>query len=354
MRITYFDTVILFCLNRINGERTIYSLYHLFQGKKSSQTIQDAHLFGLSSFFNTVPFIRRAGLEEAAAILHDKRLIKENEGRRYFLTAEGKQVLDVHIEKNPLPLYLDGWKYHNMADLFWERLSLLTQVSSNLLYRQKTFTPVQKRKETTEWVKGYLKQQGSNRDQLAKALYNELLECLENRQGIDPALLIMRLSGYRMIGLTSMQAAERAGLEFFYYHLYFLNVLHFMLNEIIDNRSKYPVLSNLIMDPGRIVPLTMSTEKTFQLISDGKTIQEIARIRKLKVNTIEDHVVEIALNVQEFDIRPYVELEKQRTILAAARKISAKKLKAIRDEAKDATYFEIRLVLARHGEEQWN
>ena len=53
MELTFLQTIILFCLQKINGERTIYSIYHLLKGKKSSQTIQDTHLFHLQSLFQT-------------------------------------------------------------------------------------------------------------------------------------------------------------------------------------------------------------------------------------------------------------------------------------------------------------
>ncbi len=53
MELTFLQTMILFCLQKINGERTIYSIYHLLKGKKSSQTIQDTHLFHLQPLFQT-------------------------------------------------------------------------------------------------------------------------------------------------------------------------------------------------------------------------------------------------------------------------------------------------------------
>ena len=63
MELTFLQTMILFCLHKINGERTIYSIYHLLKGKKSSQTIQDTHLFHLQPFYQTYTNLSRNDLE---------------------------------------------------------------------------------------------------------------------------------------------------------------------------------------------------------------------------------------------------------------------------------------------------
>ena len=64
MELTFLQTMILFCLQKINGERTIYSIYHLLKGKKSSQTIQDTHLFHLQPLFQTYTNLSRNELEK--------------------------------------------------------------------------------------------------------------------------------------------------------------------------------------------------------------------------------------------------------------------------------------------------
>ena len=77
MKITYLETVLLYTLNKIHGERTIYSLFHLFQGKRSSQTIQDAHLYQLTAFFHSFPSIKRVQLEKMVARLIDLGFVRE-------------------------------------------------------------------------------------------------------------------------------------------------------------------------------------------------------------------------------------------------------------------------------------
>src|SRR5690348_8249605 len=120
----HLETVILFCLKQLNGERTIYSIYHLLNGKKSSQTIQDAHLFSLKEFFGVYGELTREAFEQITEDLFRKNLIDICGEQQYQLTVAGLE----YLESKWFDHYLDGWNYHTYTMLFWDRLSLLTQV----------------------------------------------------------------------------------------------------------------------------------------------------------------------------------------------------------------------------------
>jgi uncharacterized protein YpbB len=353
MELTYLEAVILHLLRKINGERTIYSIFHLLQGKRSSQTIQDAHLYQLTSFFHSYPFITRSQLEKEVNNLIDKGLAVELDEKKVKLTSNGRQELDRKLAENPLPVHMNGWKYHQVTILFWDRLTLFLQVCSNLVHHERSYVPVRNKKETLIWVKRYIQQQEEDRYKLAEKLYEELTSAL-HIQDIRPELIVFRLTGFKKIGLTPVQAAEMTDLELAQYHFEFLNGLHAMIEKIHNNPICFPILNGLIKQPDQTVPLTQSTEKTFKMLAKGYTLEEIAAARNLKESTVEDHVVEIVLSMREFEIDTYVLPEKQKRVLAAVRQVSAKKLKQIREQVEDASYFEIRLVLAKYGDVKWN
>lgn len=353
MAITYLQAVVLQIYKKINGERTIYSLYHLLQGKRSSQTIQDAHLYQLTPYFHTYPSVTREKLEKMVDQLIKAGLVTEVAESKIILTDKGLETLDGQLAEHPLPVFLNGWKYHQVTDSFWEKLTLLIQVSSNLIHRERTFIPVRNKRETLNWVKQYISEQGEDRYQLAERLYLELVTALDNEHTM-PELIVVRLSGFKKIGLTTMQAAEISGLDPARYYFEFLNCLHAMFDRILEDPARYPLLNGLIKQPERKVPLTLSTEKTYKLFQKGYSLEEIAAARNLKESTIEDHIVEIVLSIKDFMIDSFVLPEKEERILQAAKKNSAKKLKQIKERVNDASYFEIRLVLAKYGDTEWN
>lgn len=349
----YIENIILYCLKKLNGERTIYSIYHLLKGKKSSQTIQDAHLFDLIKFFRIYEPLTRKMLEEVITKALEKNWITFVANQRYLLTETGAELLDRNQEKITFH-YLNGWKYHSISQQFWERLSLLIQVVSNLVFQETHYIPIQKNKQVHIWLKSFIKNTPLDRNLLGKTLFFELEDCLQSADDIDPSVLIFRLTGYNCIGDTSLQVAERLGMENFQYHLEFQKVLHYCIKKVETDKKRYPILSNLLFDLKEKSTLTNSTKITFELVQRGYSIDEIVLKRSLKKSTIEDHIVEIALNVEQFSIDPFIEKGIQDKILSFVQTAATRQLKLIKSKVVSANYFEIRLVLAKYGVDQWN
>ncbi|WML47668.1 helix-turn-helix domain-containing protein [Neobacillus sp. PS3-34] len=348
----FIEKLILYCIHQLNGERTIYSIYHLLKGKKSSQTIQDAHLFSLAKYFGVFGHLSRTFLEEFVEAALQRNWIKSCSGdkQHYILTDQGKTVLENQLQINPLPLYVDGWRKIQKTQLVWERLSLLVQVVSNLVFKENRYIPIQKNKDAHRWLKGFLQQFSKKREELGKILFEELTFCLGLTGDLAPAVLIYRLTGNKCIGLTSQQAAEELKMEISEYEIQFLNCLHYLIEKIEGNHDQYLLLSNLLFQTEQEYTLTQSAQRTFEMIQKGYSLERIAGWRKLKKSTIEDHVVEIALNAVNFSIDPYVEKDLQEEILQCAKDISSRQLKTIREKVEKANYFEIRLVLAKLGD----
>ncbi len=341
--------IILYSLQKLNGERTISSIFHLLHGKQSSQTIQDAFLYRLTPFFNTFPYLSRQELAEMIAFFKTNEWIGSTSDDHYLLTEKGKNALNGFLIEKPIPLYLDGMNMQKQSLTFWERLSLLVQVISYLQKRDSKYIPIQRNPETIHCIRTFLKQNRYNRERLGLSLYNELVSCLVKGQSINPNFLVVRLSGYHSIGLTLEQAAQKFNLETTQFYYEFLNILHFMVTEIQHKPETYPILSALI-EPSQGRVLTQSAEKTLELLQRGYSQSEIVKIRQLKEGTIEDHIVELALKITNFSIEPYITKEKQAKIKTAVSKSQSKQLKVILNMVKDATYFEIRLVLAKYGD----
>ncbi|WP_026584184.1 helix-turn-helix domain-containing protein [Bacillus sp. J33] len=349
---SYLKIVILYCLKQLQGQRTVYSILHLLNGKKSSQTIQDAHLFELTRLFKTFGHLTRDELEHLADELDSVHWISKNENGHYVLTSQGERYLQSALLECPIPSSLNGWLYHKSTDVFWERFSLLVQVISHLNHNHAKYLPVQRKRDVHVWLKAFLSTSGTARDELGILLNKELQECLNGLRDISPAVLTLRLTGYNHIGLTSDQAAAQLGLSPDFYHHQFLGVLHYIIGCIVRSPDRYPLMGKLVSGHEVQVPLTLSTNKTYALLKQGLDLDKIAGIRRLKKSTIEDHVVEVALNERGFDITPYVSEDLQHSILDAAKRSESRQLKHIRQLVPEAEYFEIRLVLAKFGEER--
>jgi uncharacterized protein YpbB len=344
------ENILLYCLKQLNGERTIYSIYHLLNGKKSSQTLQDAHLFSLKRYFRILEPLTRESFDEIFNNLLERNMVVASGDQRVKLTSRGQAYLLQH----PQPSYINGWKYQLNTMLVWERLSLLVQVASNIIFQETKYIPIQKNTEVHNWLKDFLKSTSIPKQNLGEILYSELVDIFEQAKDINPSVLVFRLTGYQQIGLTSMQTAKMLNIDSLQYHLAFTNNLHCLIQCIEKNPARYQVLSSLLANFEQKDSLTLSSRKTWELLNQGFSLEEIAGIRHLKISTIEDHLIEFALNIKDFSINSYVDEETQQKILGISRQEATRQLKVIRNILKESSYFQIRLVLAKYGDRQWN
>lgn len=344
----FIEGILLYCLEKLNGERSIYSIFHLLKGKKSSQTIQDAHLFDLTKYFGVYRILSRDFLDKTIQAVYQKKMIDKVGEQSFVLTEQGKKELGLFVQNNPFLSSLDGWKYQQ-SGVFWERLALLLQVISNLVYGETRYQPIQKNKDVHYWIKKFLENNRFPRRVFGKKLFAELVDCLEQLEDVNPAVLVHRLTGFHTIGLTANQTAEKLHIEATRYHFEFLSILHSMIHQLREQPSRFPLLYQLVADTQQNLSLTMSARQTFSFVNQGYSLEEIAKLRRLKRNTIEDHIVEIALNVEQFSIDKYIDRPAQAKIMVAAQQEGTRQLKQIRTAVKTASYFEIRLVLAKYG-----
>jgi uncharacterized protein YpbB len=341
--------MILYCLNEFKGERTVFGIYHLLTGKKSAQTIQDGKLYRISQLFQSFPYLKKESFTQYIKQLKDKGYIIEREQGKWVLTQEGRKYLQEQLDQFPLSPHLDGWRYMNISSLFLSRLTLLIQTLSHLVYHETYFLPVTHDIKVLSWTKGFLKRQNLPRLDLARKLFQELSVCLEKCRLTEADFFVLQFSGFKRAGLTKKQIADLYGIDEHRVHYLQVSVLHFCLQQILEDKKAYPVLASLIPEVGLSIPLTISTMKTFELLKQGKTIEDIMAIRRLKQSTIEDHLVELALFVPDFSITPYVSEQLQKKIVRVIEQTQTNKLKDIKKALnEEVTYFQIRLVLARY------
>ncbi|WP_377888754.1 helix-turn-helix domain-containing protein [Alkalihalobacillus sp. R86527] len=348
--VRYIDGLLLFVLNQMNGERTISGALHLLKGKKSSQTIQDAKLFRLSFLFGMQRTLDRSHIEESVSILYNNGFLERTSQDTYKLNEKGKVSLEGFLKQHPFPVYLNGWKYHQITEDFWARISLFMQTLSHSVNSNMNFYPVIRDELTQEWVRKHFPAKPEKRMKVARNLYKELTKVLGTLPEPHARIFVLRLSGFHRTGLTLQQSCSSLNISNEEGSMMFYGVIHACITHTRDDPKTYPVFSSFVENKRLPVPLTASTRTTYSLLQKGMTFQQIMEIRKLKKSTIEDHVVEIAINVADFSIDAFVSKESQKDILKASNETNSQRLKTIRDHLNDKYgYFEIRLTLCKEG-----
>jgi len=94
-------------------------------------------------------------------------------------------------------------------------------------------------------------------------------------------------------------------------------------------------------------PLSGSAFQSAELFNNGHSIEQISKIRRLKMSTIEDHIVELAMNEPQFKVEQFVSNEDIKRVLTAVEDYNTRKLKVLHEIVPHLSYFQLRLVLAR-------
>ncbi|WP_282061245.1 helix-turn-helix domain-containing protein [Bacillus pumilus] len=344
MTLHYLDVMLMDSVYKLNGERSISAVYHLFKGKKSSQTIQDASLFELSRYFGCYPGFTRDQLNRSALKLEEKHYIRKTD-ETLSITEAGQRMLHQHFSEKPMPAYFHGAKYHDKAKMLWMRLSLLVQVLSHHMAGSHQYVPIQRDVSVQSWTKTFLKQH-QQKSKLSEELHHELEKLLISLSDQESLIFVYSLTSNERIGRTYQQMAEWMKEDVWYVYLLFWNVLHYFIQSA--QKGEAPILQQLVGDLEFKRVLTTSTHKTLELVQKGFDIEQIAHIRSLKKATIEDHIVELSIHEPSFSIDPYVSIKEQREILAVARELQTNKMKLIKEKLEHPfTYFQIRLALTR-------
>lgn len=339
-----FHQLLLLIIHKFQGERSSTAPYYLLKGKKSGQTMQDVTYFQLHSFFSVYPKLSMEEYNSELSILLMNECIEMKDS--YILLTD-KGLVEIQSMKQPL---LNGWLYRGNELVFWHRLELVVQTLSYYQANEKKFIPNQKNSMIHQFVKKYLVERNFQTNTFQSNFKNQLLQLLESSlfEDIHRELFVYRLSGYRKSGLTWEQLARLYNKKILDIKLLFIESLHMALSLI--SYEKYPDLFALAKDVEVAIPLTESARKTYQLFRKGYKIDEIAKMRYLKLNTIEDHVIEIVSANHDFPVQSFITNEQLQKVQHISRKLQTKKLKIIRDQVSDVSYFQIRIALAK-GEE---
>ncbi|GEL76130.1 helix-turn-helix domain-containing protein [Tenuibacillus multivorans] len=337
----HYQDVISHMLYKLNGERTISSAFHILRGKRSSQTLQDIHLFGLQPYYGIYPKLRSATYHRWIDSFVSQNLIII---RDESFECTGK----IHFQTGNLRDKINGFKYHRV-DLDWfSAIQLVCQTLSNIHKQNKHFIPVIDDVEIQYQVKQLMKKY-RHHDQLVHLFHNELKSVLEQIGELEAELMVQQFTGANRIGLSKKQLADDYQVYEEDIHLTTMSAIHQLIQIVEYNTEEYPIL-NLFISQKRHQSITDSAEKTYRFLNNGLTLKEIENIRQLRPSTIRDHVVEIATQLEHFDIDSFVSKDIEEKIIRVIEKVETRRLKVIKEQLDDhISYFQIRLVLAKYN-----
>lgn len=336
---------------KLQGERTSSNIYHLLTGRRSIQTTLDSYLFQLQHYYGVYKSLKKDDFDHYIKKLIEKGFLYEkvellqvtNYARNWLNTNK-------HLQSESL---FRGHLYHSMQLTFYARFLLITQVWTNFKMKNHTYIPVIEDKLVEHWVKWYYVKTKSSIDEKLHDFYlelNSILQTVSNRQA---SIFVDRITGYKSYGLSIDQLAKKYSMSKHDIYLHLISVIHQLINKSQKNVKKYPLLNDLFSDLIVKQSLSKSSQQTNQLLQSGLSAEQIAQKRQLSINTIYDHIVEIALHNSHFPYEQYVTTEETKLVLQIVKRLKTFRLKEIKKYVPDEmTYFQIRLILTQLNKER--
>lgn len=337
--------LVLKIYSNMKEERTLYAVYHLLKGKRSIQTVQDAHLYNVTDYYGIYKSLTLKDYEQILQNLkNEKKLIKSNNTDTYKVTSKGVDYLN---KSNYSSIHFSGMAYNSIAPIFYKRLLLFIQVWTNSNKRNHIYMPIIEDVQAEDYIKKLYRQRKGYVKIDLTYLYEELNLILSNLPQKDVMMYVERLTSYNNYGLSLDQLALKNELSKHTVELILTSINHQIISKVSADLNSFKTLNMLIEDLITKNNLTLSASKTYQLFTQNKNLQEIANKRNLKLNTIYDHIIEIALYDSDFDIEAFVTSSEANEIMDYVKTYKTFKLKEIKDNiSEEITYFQIRLVLS--------
>lgn len=344
--------IILKIAKKIKQERTASSIYHLLTGRRSIQTMQDAYIYGMEDYFGICKSLTKQDFQASLrALIQKGHLIEKHDVKQRRIlqtTASAEEWLKKHEALLSFH-YFKGMLYHEKTDIFYQRLLLIIQTLTNTIRNHFSFIPVVDQSSTEQWVKMFYKKVRGKEQAYLNALEKDLVLMLALFPSEEANIFVDRLTGYKHYGKSTAQLANTYNKDKSEIQLLLVGIIQTVLSRIKNHETEYPALSALIQDEEETIPLLGSTAQTYRLFKQNYSPEEIATIRKLKINTIYDHLAEIALHDPAFPFQQFLPKKVQEEILSAMKQTGSYKLKEIKAASNlEISFFQIRLMLMLH------
>ena len=319
-------------------------LLHTFQGKRTPSMFYLAERNGWHHAFARFNNISDVEIEKVLKGLFQKVLITQKD-KGFILTEKGQLISNEFFEDRYYP-QASSFATGNIWKDFWDRYQLFVQTFSEMSYKNNRYTPIIKHPHHQENVRLLFQQFQQNKEILKANWIKEQYFLFEQLDENRANMLMDQLTGHERVGETKRQIQwqlDMAALEYSFYHQ---DTIEELLNIIQQHPEElailYAIMNQLQVETNH--GLSVSTNASFQLLGQGHSISDIATIRRLKENTVREHILEMAFVLYDFPIKAFIPKNVYQDLNQAFEKNEDYSYKEAKSEFEDLEFMYFRLV----------
>jgi len=251
--------------------------------------------------------LKRDRLETIIQSLANKQWLTAKD-KGYLLTPRGEEACSSYFDNHYYPKPLQSFSYTSARSPFWSRLQLFVQVFSELSYKNTHFAPVIKHPHHQENVRQLFSEFKGKTEEVFQQWLKEQGFLFNNLLAEHADILASQLSGHEVVGETQTKLAQELEMDNLEYYLFQQSLIEELIELILAHKDKVPITARIFEQVHKEANygLSGSTYQSFQLLTEGHTIAAIARKRGVKVNTVREHILEMAFVFQDFPYKKFV------------------------------------------------
>lgn len=293
--------------------KTNKSIYNILTGKKSHQTFFDASSQQLLSLYHSLPRLKYPSFERYLNDLNDE---------------EPKTIIKTHPRCT----------YESFINTF-NCIQFLIQTVSQSLHNDFRFVPITQQTYIQQRVKDIYQHIKVN--ELESNFITEIKQLFEKiASKHEHVYLHYYLQGYDEAMYTRQQVSlieSKSQQELFEFEM---NQLVDLMFEIEDMQV-HPILNQTIIRP----TLLNKTKLTLHQLEEGHSIQDISTVQNVKLNTIEDHLIELFIKGYINDYDRYLDITTIQPFINFYQSHIGIKLREYKQQFDTLTYFQIKLMI---------
>lgn len=343
MKLTYLEYLFLDIFSTIEP-RKINSLYHILTGKRTISVMLQTLRYRLTAYFAVFPKLNLTNFQERIFYFLKLGLLLEVEDN-YLLTEKGKKTLEDFFLTHIRNENIYQMNYCAVLPIFKRRLLFLIQVLSESAHENNQYFPIQSRVSEQVWLKQFIRTTEIEKKVLSQQFGKELFLLLEKTPAINQELFVHQLEGNNKIRQTSGQVALEVGWEETEVIIKWQQDWLQIITYLVKNSTDLPIIAKIfqeIVENGGLC--SKSTEESYFLWSSGKSLAEIATIRRLKISTINDHISEMAIMYPSFPFEKILSPEQVQYIEQRTKSNKPIHYEEIQEKFPELPFFENRLM----------
>jgi uncharacterized protein YpbB len=211
------------------------------------------------------------------------------ENQQILLTSNGQAVKEKYIASHYQPQFVDKWLQFQ-TDNIQILMLLAVQVVSEYSYQNTHYAPLVDNEQAKRTIKRWFHAQ--QKSVMVEQFSQEIAQFLETLSENEANFLAYQLVGHQSSGLAENQITTLVGQS--------NDDIQIMQKDLWSGFAAFEIdlqgiISQLLKPYQANLPVSQSAQQSFELFDRGRTLSQIAHQRRLKLSTVREHLLEVAI-----------------------------------------------------------